>query len=59
MVITSDETQIQLFADWSMSYAKRVFLNNKQNPEYHIVVYMQDKPKEHIEYTTGALLPSQ
>ena len=41
MVMTSDETQIQMFADWSTSHAKRVTVNNKQNPEYHVDVAMR------------------
>ena len=35
MVMTSDETQIQIFADWPMSHAKRVTKDNTKNPEYH------------------------
>ena len=34
-IVYDDETQIQMFADWSMSYAKRVI---GKNPEYHFVV---------------------
>ena len=30
MVMTSDEAQIQMFADWPMSYANRVTLNSRQ-----------------------------
>ena len=38
MVMTqSDETQIQKFANWSMSHAKRVTRANRKNPEYHVV----------------------
>ena len=37
-VMTSDETQIQIFADWPMSHAKRVTKDNKKNPDYHVVV---------------------
>ena len=37
MVMTSDETQIQIFANWPMSHAKRVTRDNRKNPEYHIV----------------------
>ena len=39
MVMTSAETQIQMFADWPMSHAKRVTKDNlqKKNPEYHVV----------------------
>ena len=32
MVITSDETQIQIFANWPMSQAKRVTRDNRKNP---------------------------
>ena len=37
MVITSDETQIQIFANWPMSHAKRVKRVNRKNPEYRVV----------------------
>ena len=37
MVMTSDETQIQILANWPMSHAKRVTRNNWKNPEYHVV----------------------
>ena len=37
MVMTSDETQIQIFANWPMSHAKRVTKDNRKNPEYHVV----------------------
>ena len=36
--MTSDEAQIQIFADWSMSHAKRLKKNNRKNLEYHVVV---------------------
>ena len=36
--MTSDETQIQVFADWAMSHANRVTKDNRKNPEYHLVV---------------------
>ena len=35
--MTSDETQIQIFANWSMSHAKRVTRDNRKNLEYHVV----------------------
>ena len=35
MVMTSDETQIQIFADWPMSHAKLVTKNKRKNPEHH------------------------
>ena len=37
MVMTSDETQIQIFDNWPMSHAKRVTRDNWKNPEYHVV----------------------
>ena len=37
-IVYDDDTQIQMFADWSMSYAKRVTLTIGKNPEYHFVV---------------------
>ena len=35
MVISSDETQVQSFADWPMSHARLVTKDNTKNPEYH------------------------
>ena len=32
--MTSDETQIQILANWPMSHAKRVTRDNRKNPEY-------------------------
>ena len=37
MVMTSDETQIQIFANWPMSHAKRVTRDNRKNPEYRVI----------------------
>ena len=37
MVMTSDETQIQIFANWPMSHAKRVTKDNRKNPEYRVI----------------------
>ena len=38
MVMTSDETQIQIFANWpAMSHAKRETKDNRKNPEYRVV----------------------
>ena len=37
MVMTSDETQIQIFANWPMSHAKRVTGDNRKNPEYRVI----------------------
>ena len=37
MVMTSDKTHIQIFADWPMSHAKRVTKDNGKNPEYLVV----------------------
>ena len=37
MVMTSDETQIQIFANWPMSHAKRVTRYNRKNPEYRVI----------------------
>ena len=37
MVMTSDETQIQIFANWPVSHAKRVARDNRKNPEYRVV----------------------
>ena len=37
MVMTSDKTQIQIFANWLMSHAKRVTRDNRKNPEYRVI----------------------
>ena len=37
MVITSDETRIQILANWPMSHEKRVTRDNRKNLEYHVV----------------------
>ena len=37
MVMISDETQIQIFANWPMPYTKRVTMDNRKNPEYIVV----------------------
>ena len=45
----SDETQIQMFADWPMSHAQRVTTDTKQNPEYiiqHVILDSTPKPLE-------------
>ena len=36
MVMTSHETEIQIFADWAMSHANRVTKDNRKNPEYPV-----------------------
>ena len=36
-VMTSDETQIQILANWPMSHAKRVTRDNWKNPEYRVI----------------------
>ena len=35
--MTSDETQIQIFANWPMSHAKRVTMDNRKSLEYRVV----------------------
>ena len=35
--MTSVETQIQIFANWPVSHAKRVIRDNRKNPEYRVV----------------------
>ena len=37
MVMTSDETQIQILTNWPMSHVKRVTRDNRKNPEYRVV----------------------
>ena len=42
MVMTSEETQIQIPANWSMSHAKRVTRDNWKNPEYHVIAALRN-----------------
>ena len=42
MVMTSDETQIQILAKWPMSHAKRVTRDNWKNPEYHVIAALRN-----------------
>ena len=35
--MTSDETQVQIFANWPVAHAKRVTRDNRKNPEYRVV----------------------
>ena len=37
MVITSDETQIQIFANWPRSHVKRLTSDNRKSLEYRVV----------------------
>ena len=46
MVVTSDETQIQIFANWPMSHAKRVTRVNRKNPEYRVVAAIRKLPTD-------------
>ena len=41
MVMTSDETQIQIFANWPMSHGKRVTRDNRKNLECRVVAAMR------------------
>ena len=41
MVMTSDETQIQIFANWPLLHAKRVTRDNRKNPEYRVVAVLR------------------
>ena len=36
-MVTSDETQVQIFANWPMSHAKLVTRDNRKNPENRVV----------------------
>ena len=38
MIMTPDESKMQLFVDRSTSHANRVYVNNRQSPEFHVVV---------------------
>ena len=42
MVMTSDETQIQIPDNWPMSHAKRVTRDNCKNPEYHVIAALRN-----------------
>ena len=40
--MTSDETQIQIFANWPMSHAKHVTRDNRKNPEFRVIAAIQE-----------------
>ena len=42
MVMTSVETQIQIFAKWPMPHAKRVPRDDRKNPEYRVVTAIRN-----------------
>ena len=42
IMMTSDETQIQILANWPMSHAKRVTRDNWKNPEYHVIAALRN-----------------
>ena len=46
IVMTSDETQIQILAHWPMSHAKRVTRDNRKNPEYYVVAAIRKLRKD-------------
>ena len=39
--MTSDETQIQIFANWPMSHTKCVRRDNRENPEYRVIAVIR------------------
>ena len=47
MVMTSDETQIQILANWPMSHAKRVTRDNRKNLEYRVVAAIRKTADRH------------
>ena len=49
MVMTPDETQIQIFANWSMSHAKHVRKDKRKNPEYHVVAAVRKLRTDKIQ----------
>ena len=46
MVMTSDETQIQILANWPMSHAKCVTRDSRKNSEYRVVAAIRKSPEE-------------
>ena len=57
MVMTSDETQIQIFANWPMSHAKRVTRDNRKSPEYRVVAAIR-KLRTDTNYPAGESWPN-
>ena len=53
MVMTSDETQIQIFANWPMSRAKRVTRDNRKNAEYRVIAAIRN---ELVDYSRAPCL---
>ena len=57
MVMTLDETQIQILANWPMSHAKRVTRDNRKNPEYRVVAAIR-KLRTGTNCPAGKLWPN-
>ena len=47
--MTSDESQIQIFANWPMSNTKRVTRDNRKTPEYHVVAAIRKLRKDRTQ----------
>ena len=56
MVMTPDEAQIQILANWPMSLAKRVTRDNWKNPEYRVIAAIRGKSIE-IVHALSRLSP--
>ena len=46
MVMTTDESQIQIFANWPMSNTKRVTRDNRKTPDYRVVAAIRKLRKD-------------
>ena len=52
--MTSDETQIQMLANWPIPEAKHVTRDNRKNPEYRVVAAIR-KLRTDTNCPTGTL----
>ena len=44
--MTTDESQIQIFANWPMSNTKRVTRDNRKTPDYRVVAAIRKLRKD-------------
>ena len=55
MMMTPDETQIQILANWPMSHAKRVTRDNWKNPEYRVIAAIRKLQTKMLPVYVGSI----
>ena len=54
--MTSDETQIQIFAHWPMPHAKRVTGHSTKNPESHVAAAIRKLRTDTLSRHVGCII---